>query len=151
MTLVELAQKLRPYIEKAAKSLSDEDALEAINLFPQWTADIEYNKGDRVTYDGILYTCLQYHTSQSNWTPITSPSLWAKVLIQDPTVVPEWEQPDSTNAYMKGDHVMFEGQEYESLIDLASVLLKKYYDKFQKSKQYHYLLVYLYKVKAILN
>lgn len=117
MTLVELAQKLRPYIEKAAKSLSDEDALEAINLFPQWTADIEYNKGDRVTYDGILYTRLQYHTSQSNWTPITSPSLWAKVLIPDPTVVPEWEQPDSTNAYMKGDHVMFEGQEYESLID----------------------------------
>ena len=117
MTLVELAQKLRPYIEKAAKSLSDEDALEAINLFPQWTTDIEYNKGDRVTYDSILYACLQYHTSQSNWTPTTSPSLWAKVLIPDPTVVPEWEQPDSTNAYMKGDHVMFEGQEYESLID----------------------------------
>lgn len=117
MTLVELAQKLRPYIEKAAKSLSDEDALEAINLFPQWIADIEYNKGDRVTYDGILYVCLQYHTAQSNWTPLASPSLWTKVLIPDPTVVPEWEQPDSTNAYMKGDHVMFEGQEYESLID----------------------------------
>ena len=36
MTLLELAQKLRPYIEKAAISLSDEDALEAINLFPHW-------------------------------------------------------------------------------------------------------------------
>ena len=117
MTLVELAQKLRPYIEKAAKSLSDEDALEAINLFPQWISDINYDKGDRVIYNNILYVCLQYHTAQSNWTPPASPSLWAKVLIPDPTVVPEWEQPDSTNAYMKGDHVMFEGQEYESLID----------------------------------
>jgi len=36
MTLIELAQKLRPYIEKAATSLSDEDALEATNLFPNW-------------------------------------------------------------------------------------------------------------------
>jgi len=36
MTLLELAQKLRPYIEKAAISLSDEDALEAVNLFPNW-------------------------------------------------------------------------------------------------------------------
>ena len=31
--------------------------------------------------------------------------------------VPEWKQPDSTNAYMTGDKVMFEGQVYESLID----------------------------------
>ena len=29
MTLIELARKLRPYIEKAAISLSDEDALES--------------------------------------------------------------------------------------------------------------------------
>ena len=33
MTLVELAHKLRPYIEKAALSLTDADALEAIDLF----------------------------------------------------------------------------------------------------------------------
>ena len=31
--------------------------------------------------------------------------------------VPEWKQPDSTNAYMTGDKVKFEGQVYESLID----------------------------------
>ena len=117
MTLLELARKLRPYIEKAAASLPDEDALEAVYLFPNWSADWDYDKDTRVLYEGILYRCLQSHTSQSNWTPSTSPSLWAKVLIPDPTVVPEWEQPDSTNAYMKGDHVMFEGQEYESLID----------------------------------
>ena len=35
MTLVELAHKLRPYIEKAALFLDDIDALEAIQLFPQ--------------------------------------------------------------------------------------------------------------------
>ena len=117
MTLLELAQKLRPYIEKAAISLSDEDALEATNLFPNWTSDQEYTADERVRYEGILYRCLQSHTSQDAWTPDAAPSLWAKVLIPDSNVIPEWEQPDSTNPYMTGDKVMFEGTAYESLID----------------------------------
>jgi len=59
MTLLELAQKLRPFIEKAAISLSDEDALEAVNLFPNWNGNaIAYKIDDRVNYEGILYKCL---------------------------------------------------------------------------------------------
>ena len=117
MTLLELARKLRPYIEKAAISLSDEDALEAINLFENWRIGEAYAKDQRVNFEGILYKCLQAHTSQEAWTPTAAPSLWAKVLIPDANVIPEWEQPDSTNAYMKGDKVMFNGQVYESAID----------------------------------
>lgn len=117
MTLVELAQKLRPLIEKAAISLSDEDAIEAVNLFPNWANNKAYTKDERVKYNDILYKCLISHTAQVNWTPDNSPSLWAKVLIPDENVISEWEQPDSTNAYSVGDHVMFEGEEYESLID----------------------------------
>lgn len=118
MTLLELARKLRPYIEKAAASLSDEDALEAVNLFPSWDGNSHvYTKDERVLYEGILYKCLQAHTSQAGWTPISSPSLWAKVLIPDENVIPEWEQPDSTNPYMRGDKVTFQGQVYESTVD----------------------------------
>ena len=117
MTLLELARKLRPYIEKAAASLSDEDALEAVYLFPNWSADWDYDKDTRVLYDGILYRCLQSHTSQEAWTPVAAPSLWAKVLIPDENVIPEWEQPDSTNPYMIGDKVMFNGVVYESVIN----------------------------------
>ena len=118
MTLLELAQKLRPYIEKAALSLSDEDALEAVNLFPNWSGNgIAYKVDDRVKYEDILYKCLQAHTSQNGWTPTAAASLWAKVLIPDENTIPEWEQPDSTNPYMKGDKVMFENKIYESLID----------------------------------
>ena len=118
MTLLELARKLRPYIEKAALSLSDEDALEAINLFPNWSGDsVTYQVNDKVNYNGILYKCLQTHTSQSAWNPVAAASLWAKVLIPDENVIPEWEQPDSTNAYMKGDKVIFNGTVYESTID----------------------------------
>lgn len=117
MTLLDLARKLRSYIEKAALSLSDEDALEAVQLFPNWNAEAAYLVDDRVNYEGILYKCLQSHTAQEAWTPTAAPSLWAKVLIPDPDVIPEWEQPDSTNPYMSGDRVSFEGKVYESVID----------------------------------
>lgn len=117
MTLIELARKLRPYIEKAAMSLSEEDALEAVQLFPNWRPDAAYLTDDKVQYEGILYKCLQSHVAQEAWTPVAAPSLWAKVLIPDSNVIPEWQQPDSTNAYMRGDRVMFEGEVYESAID----------------------------------
>ena len=45
MTLVELARKLRPYIEKAAASLSDEDAQKLHNLLYLLLRSIEDNYG----------------------------------------------------------------------------------------------------------
>ena len=118
MTLIELARKLRPYIEKAALSLSDEDAAEAVDLFPNWqpVKTDGYQVNDRVKFQGVLYKCLQAHNPQENWTPLNAQSLWAKVLIPDPNVIPEWEQPESTNGYSVGDRVMFEGKVYESTI-----------------------------------
>ena len=115
--LVDLAEKLRPFIEKAAMSLDDEDALEAIQLFPRWNESAEYKVGDKVRLQNVLYKCLQDHIAQPTWSPISAPSLWAKVLIPDPEVIPEWEQPDSTNAYQIGDKVTFEGKIHESVIN----------------------------------
>lgn len=118
MTLKELAQKLRPLIEKAVQSLTEEDALEAVTLYPHWDGNgVAYEVGTGVQDDGVLYAVLQAHTSQPNWKPKDAPSLFAKVLIPDPDVIPEWEQPDSTNPYMKGNRVRFGGKVYESLID----------------------------------
>lgn len=117
MTLIEKARQLRAYIEKASASLDDTDALNAIELYPVWADDVSYVAGDRVRYDGVLYKCLQAHTSQPDWTPDAAPSLWAKVLIPDSDTIPEWEQPDSTNGYSKGDKVKYNGVVYESLID----------------------------------
>lgn len=117
MTLTELAKKLRPLIEQAAQSFTDETALEAVSLFPSWQSGIDYTVGQRVRYNGVLYSVLQAHTSQDTWQPDVAVSLFAKVLIPDTDVVPEWAQPDSTNPYMKGDRVLFEGTVYESLID----------------------------------
>ena len=117
MTLVELAYKLRPYIEKAAQSLDDTDALDAVQLYPNWKSGVNYDAEVKVQYNGILYRVLIAHTSQSDWTPDAAPSLFAKVLIPDANVIPEWEQPESTNPYMKGDKVTYNGKTYVSTID----------------------------------
>ena len=113
----EKALQLRTMIEKASVSLEDADALGAMELFPVWQTNIDYAAGDRVRYGGVLYRCLQGHEAQDTWTPADAPSLWARVLIPDPGEIPEWEQPDSTNPYMKGDRVRFAGKIYESLVD----------------------------------
>ena len=121
MTLVEKARELRKILEKAmtaAQCLTDAEAITATCLHPKWSGDgVQYTAGQRVQDDGILYTVLQAHTSQPGWKPADAPSLFAKVLIPDPTVVPEWEQPESTNPYAKGDKVAHNGKTWVSDID----------------------------------
>ncbi len=76
-----------------------------------------YTTGQRVRHDGTLYKVLQDHTSQAYWMPDTTPSLFAKVLIPDPETITEWERPDSTNPYAKGDKVTHNGKTWMSSID----------------------------------
>ena len=117
MDLIELAKKLRQLIEKAAASLADKDALEAVQLFANWSPVGTYVTGDRVRMDGVLYRCLQDHTAQETWAPGKAHSLWAEVLIPGENVIPEWKQPDSTNPYNKGDKVMHNGRVWVSAVD----------------------------------
>ena len=121
MTLIEKARELRALIEKAmteTASLTEAEAVAATCLYPKWSGNgVAYAKGQRVQDDGVLYTVLQAHTSQPDWKPAAAPSLFAKVLIPDPTVVPEWEQPESTNPYAKGDKVAHNGKTWVSDID----------------------------------
>lgn len=114
----EEAMELRRLIELAAdKGLTDEEALEGATLFPAWEPAGQYTAGQRVREDGILYRCLQDHQAQAGWNPGSAPSLWARVLIEDPDVVPDWVQPDSTNPYAKGDRVTHNGHLWESTVD----------------------------------
>lgn len=110
-------EELIGFMKNSRATADDQTAANAAELYPVWNETKAYTVGDRVRYDSILYKCLQAHTAQTTWTPTDAPSLWAKVLIPDPEVIPEWEQPDSTNPYMKGDKVTYKGKTYESLID----------------------------------
>lgn len=113
----ETHEALRPYIEKAAASLDDNDAANAVKLFPAWSSGIAVSIGERYQYADKLYKVVQEHTTQADWTPEAAPSLWAEVLIPDPDAVPEWEQPDSTNPYSAGDKVTHNGKTWVSDID----------------------------------
>ena len=97
------------FLKAAIVTANDEAALTGKDLYPLWNETAIYKKDQRVLFNNVLYKCLQSHTAQATWTPTDAPSLWAKVLIPDPEVIPEWEQPESTNPYMKGDKVKHKG------------------------------------------
>ena len=103
-------------------NLSDKQALQVPLMFPKWQVGKAYAVGERVLYLGVLYKVIQAHTSQAGWEPDIAPSLFAKNLIVkdeegEQVDIPEWVQPDSTNPYMIGDKVKFEGKVYQSVID----------------------------------
>ena len=73
------AYKIKEMMHKASASLSDSDALEAVELFDEWLPDTDYERGDRRRYEGTLYKARQGHTSQSIYPPNLVPALWEVV------------------------------------------------------------------------
>lgn len=105
-----------------APSLSDDVAKVAVALYETWDGEANlYSAGERVSYEGTLYACLQNHTSQPDWAPSLALSLWAEsfAAAESPSadVVPDWAQPDSTNGYTSGSIVKHSGKTWVSLVD----------------------------------
>ena len=124
----EAAERSRPMIESEVSrlliaqqintlSVDDNTALRMLEFYPEWETGQAYTADFKVQHGGKLWRCLQAHTSQTGWEPDIAPSLWAKVLIPDENVIPEWEQPDSTNPYSKGDKVTHNGKTWVSDVD----------------------------------
>lgn len=124
----ERAKELRRIISKAVKSLDDDDVFKVVNFLPEIEEGKEYKMNEKIKWDGQVYKILQNFTliEGSGWNPSNAPSLFARVLSStelnelnqgEEEIIPDWEQPDSTNPYMKGDKVKFEGYIWESLID----------------------------------
>ena len=113
------AYALRALIVKASASLPDEDALEAVELFPLWAADTAYEADQRIRYEDRLYRCVQAHTSQDGWEPPAVPALWTEVA--KPGEIPVWKQPTGAqDAYNTGDLVHYpdvDGPVYRSIVD----------------------------------
>ena len=111
--------------------LPDAISLTLPEIYDEWNPDgIAYIGKDTATEDkpasivrrnGFLYRCLQSHTSQENWTPENSPSLW--VLIDDPAIEwPEWKQPTGAHdAYSLGAKVSHNGKKWISQIEANTV------------------------------
>lgn len=115
----EMICPFKPYtnvvIDVATSYLDDEQAESVTILFEEWQTDTVYAVGDRRQYDGLLYRCVQSHTSQADWTPPQVPALWVRTST-DP--FPEWIQPTGAHdAYAKGAKVSHKGKHWESDID----------------------------------
>ncbi len=96
---------------------TDEQALDAPELYPKWRPGVSYTVDDRLQYNNALYRCLQAHTSQADWTPDVTASLYKRVEF-DAAGVPVWTQPvGATDAYNKGDKVSHKGKIWVSIID----------------------------------
>jgi len=105
----------RKKIEHAAAQLTDEDALESVELFPLWHSGWMYLADMRVQYDGVLYRCVQPHRAQDDWTPDITPALWTVVSIDE---WPEWIQPTGAHdAYNTGDKVSHNEKRWVSVMD----------------------------------
>ena len=124
----EASERTRPLTESEVSRLmiaqqintltvDDKTALRMKEFYPTWKENVSYTSGYKVQHGGKLWRCLQAHTSQTGWEPNNAPSLWAKVLIPDTDVIPEWEQPDSTNPYSAGDKVTHNGKTWVSDVD----------------------------------
>ena len=65
--------------EKIVSTFTDENAVKVIDLYPVWTVGISVAKDSRYQYNGKLYKCVQAHTTQADWTPDITPSLWTVI------------------------------------------------------------------------
>lgn len=117
--LVEQAQAIRAGMQALARTAPDEVLLaQPMAMYDEWSAEsVEYVSGDIRQYNGLLYRCVQAHTSQATWTPEDAPSLWTR--IADPAQEwPEWIQPTGAhNAYAQGAKVSHNGKHWISDVD----------------------------------
>lgn len=120
-----IAQQYNRFMQMSVQSanLPDDQAMEVADLYPEWVAMKAYAVDEIVKYgvnaDGEtqLYKVIQAHTSQEDWKPDVTASLYKAIGFTD-DVVSIWTQPlGSHDAYAKGDVVSFEDQLWISTVD----------------------------------
>lgn len=104
-------QNVMELLKAGRTAVSDEQALQSIEVFPYWESVIgqeltqeDMEKGhDRYQYNGKLYRLVQPHTVQEDWPPNQTRALWTEVSLEE---WPAWVQPlGAHDAYMQGAQV----------------------------------------------
>ena len=123
MNKLQAAEQLRRALQIFAGTLTEEQAMEVATVYDPWAEGKAYTAGQYLTYgensvgDPQLYKVVQAHTSQADWTPDATASLYTPIGLDD-AGYPIWAQPTGAHdAYNKGDIVNYNGTLYQSLID----------------------------------
>jgi hypothetical protein len=123
MNKMQMAEQFFKAVQMFAASLNEEQAMEVATMYDPWRADKAYTEGEYITYgtnavgDPQLYKVVQSHTSQLDWLPDLTSSLYSPIGLDD-SGYPVWSQPTGAHdAYNTGDIVDYNGKLYESTID----------------------------------
>lgn len=117
------AEQFRKAVQFFAQSLSDDAAMEIATVFPAYEVGKAYKANEMFVYglndvgDPQLFRVIQAHTSQSDWKPDETASLYSAIGL-NASGYPLYSQPTGAHdAYNKGDIVDYNGKLYESVVD----------------------------------
>ena len=123
MGKLQKAEQFRRAVQMFAASLSDERAMEVATIYDAWKPGKTYAVGAFLRHkknsvgDPQLYRVVQAHTSQADWTPDATPSLYVPIGLNNKGY-PVWSKPTGAHdAYNVGDIVDYNGTLYKSLIN----------------------------------
>lgn len=60
-------------------TVDDQTALRMMDYYPAFAAGMTVSTGDKVTYGGKLYRVITGHTTQADWTPDVTASLFVRI------------------------------------------------------------------------
>lgn len=93
-------------IKSVREAVSDDIALETMDLYAEWKPDTHYEKAIRLLRGDKLYRVEQEHTSQAQYPPEIVPALYTE--IAKPGEIPVWRQPTGAqDGYDYGDEVWY--------------------------------------------
>lgn len=123
MDKLQAAEQLRRAIQMFARTLTDDEAVEISTIYPAYevgrayAADELISCGTNTVGDLQLYRVVQSHTSQADWRPDATPSLYTPIGLSEKGY-PVWSKPAGAHdAYAAGDIVEYNGTLYKSLIN----------------------------------
>ena len=101
-------------------NLTDTEALNVSNLYPEWTVDFEYKQNWIIRHADHLYRIGQDHTSQEQWIPGSdgTTALYSKIEIEEGFEV--WKEWDGVSGSYAKDQIVKDSTDnnlYKSKID----------------------------------
>ena len=123
MDKIQMAEQLRRVLQMFAQTLTDDEAMEVPSVYPTYEVGRAYKIGEMLTFgtngvgDPQLYRVVQEHTSQADWVPDSTPSLYEPIGLNTKGY-PIWSRPTGAHdSYAIGDIVDYNGTLFESLIN----------------------------------
>lgn len=107
------AKAIRAAMDSAGKTLDDSKALRCRDIYSFWNEDaVSYTAGDRVRFGENLYKCITAHTSQTDWTPDITASLWVVIDVEHAGTIDDPIQAQLNMIYYKDKYYIEDGVLY---------------------------------------